>query len=390
MLIDAASLWYRAYYALPSSIKSPGGARSGALRGFFDGLAVLTRRFSPTGMVCCLEGNWRPAWRTDLIGEYKAARVAEDGSEDTPEGLEAQVAAIEAMLPALGIATAAHPDFEADDVIATLAARTAEPVTVVTGDRDLFQLVDDERGRSVVYLARGISKAELFDAEAVAAKFGVGPDHYVDFAVLRGDPSDGLPGVKGIGAKTAVSLVNTYGGVSGIRAAAADGASDLPARQRQAILDAGEYLERALKVSTVVDDVEVPLVDSALPTAPADPAKVAELAEQWGVASALRRFDEAIAQGLDVGDHTAADRVDRLEGGVGQAVRPGSTDVARRRPHLVEQVGRPAGPAHEVTPGHRPGPVRGRQGLGELLPARPPVDRPGQAQLRLRRQRQAP
>lgn len=294
MLIDAASLWYRAYYALPSSIKSPGGARSGAVRGFFDGLAVLAKRFSPTGMVCCLEGNWRPSWRTDLIGEYKAARVAEDGTEDSPEGLDAQVAAIEALLPALGVATASHPEFEADDVIATLAARTAEPVAIVTGDRDLFQLVDDERSRTVVYLARGISKAELFDAEAVTAKFGVAPEHYVDFAVLRGDPSDGLPGVKGVGAKTAVSLVNTYGGVAGIRAAAADEASELPARQRQAIGDAGDYLELALKVSTVVDDVELPLVDSALPTEPADPERVATLAEQWGVESALRRFEQAL------------------------------------------------------------------------------------------------
>ncbi|MCH7231533.1 5'-3' exonuclease [Glycomyces sp. L485] len=294
MLIDAASLWYRAYYGLPSSIKAPGGARSGAVRGFFDGLATLSRRFSPTEMVCCLEGNWRPEWRTNLIGEYKAARALEDGSEATPEGLDAQVAAIEALLPALGVATATHPDFEADDVIATLAARTAEPVCVVTGDRDLFQLVDDGRDRNVVYLARGISKAEVFDAEAVATKFGVAPDHYVDFAVLRGDPSDGLPGVKGIGAKTAVSLVNTYGGVNGIRAAAMEEGSEMPARQRQAIADAADYLDRALKVSTVVDDVELPLIDSSLPTGPADSETVEALTEQWGVGSALRRFREAV------------------------------------------------------------------------------------------------
>ncbi|GAB4003210.1 hypothetical protein GCM10029992_43950 [Glycomyces albus] len=193
MLIDAASLWYRAYYALPSSIKAPAGPG----RAPFAASSTAWRCWpsaSPTGMVCCLEGNWRPSWRTDLIDGYKAARVAEDGTEDTPEGLDEQVAAIEALLPALGVATASHPDFEADDVIATLAARTAEPVAIVTGDRDLFQLVDDERGRTVVYLARGISKAELFDAEAVTAKFGVAPDHYVDFAVLRGDSSDGLPG----------------------------------------------------------------------------------------------------------------------------------------------------------------------------------------------------
>jgi 5'-3' exonuclease len=295
MLIDAASLWYRAYYGLPSSIKAPDGRRAGAVRGFFDGLAVLARRFSPTGMVCCLEGNWRPEWRVDLMPGYKSDRALPDGSEDTPEGLDDQVAAIEALLPALGVATATHPGFEADDVIATLAARTAEPVLVVTGDRDLFQLVDDERDRKVVYLARGISKAELFDGEAVATKFGVGPGHYVDFAVLRGDPSDGLPGVKGIGAKTAVTLVNTYGGIAGLKAAAAEPGSDLPERQRRSITESSDYLDRAVRVSTAVSDVEVPVVDAALPERPADPERVEALAEEWNVASALKRFHEAIA-----------------------------------------------------------------------------------------------
>ncbi|MEU6859975.1 5'-3' exonuclease [Glycomyces sp. NPDC046736] len=294
MLIDAASLWYRAYYGLPSSIKAPDGRRAGAVRGFFDGLAVLARRFSPTGMVCCLEGNWRPEWRVELMPGYKAERAQPDGSEDTPEGLDDQVAAIEALLPALGIATATHPSYEADDVIATLASRTAEPVLVVTGDRDLFQLVDDERDRKVVYLARGISKAELFDGEAVATKFGVGPNHYVDFAVLRGDPSDGLPGVKGIGAKTAVTLVNTYGGIAGLKAAAAEEGSDLPERQRKSILETTDYLDRAVTVSTAVTDVDVPVVDGALPHSPADPAKVEALSAEWGVASALARFNEAI------------------------------------------------------------------------------------------------
>ncbi|MDA1367306.1 5'-3' exonuclease [Glycomyces algeriensis] len=294
MLIDAASLWYRAYYGLPSSIKAPDGRRSGAVRGFFDGLAVLARKYEPTGMVCCLEGNWRPDWRIDLMPGYKAARALPDGSEDTPEGMDDQVAAIEALLPALGIATATHPEYEADDVIATLAARTAEPVLVVTGDRDLFQLVDDERDRKVVYLARGISKAELFGGEAVATKFGVAPAHYVDFAVLRGDPSDGLPGVKGIGAKTAVTLVNTFGGIAGLKAAAADDGSDLPDRQRKAIIEAGDYLDRAVRASTVVADVDVPLIDATLPKAPKDPAQVEALAAAWGVGSALKRFHEAI------------------------------------------------------------------------------------------------
>ncbi|MEU5875095.1 5'-3' exonuclease [Glycomyces sp. NPDC047369] len=296
MLIDAASLWYRAYYGLPSSIKAPDGRRSGAVRGFFDGLAVLARRFSPTGMVCCLEGNWRPGWRLEQLPSYKAERANPDGSEIVPEGLDDQVAAIEALLPALGVATATHPHYEADDVIATLAARTAEPVLVVTGDRDLFQLVDDDRTRHVVYLAKGISKAELFDGEAVATKFGVAPSHYVDFAVLRGDPSDGLPGVKGIGPKTAVSLVNTYGGISGLRAAAADPASELPDRQRNAITDAADYLDRAVKVSSVVPDVDIPTTDATLPTTPKDPARVEALAAEWNVTSALTRFQEAITQ----------------------------------------------------------------------------------------------
>jgi 5'-3' exonuclease len=296
MLIDAASLWYRAYYALPSSITAPDGNRSGAVRGFFDALAVLVRRHSPDGLVCCLEGNWRPQWRLDLLPEYKAARALPDGAEDEPEPLGPQVAAIESLLEALGVATAAHPEFEADDVIATLAARTAGPALVVTGDRDLFQLVDDARGHQVVYLASGISKSEAFDGAAVAAKFGVDPGHYVDVAVLRGDPSDGLPGVKGIGAKTAVTLVNDYGGVRGVRAAAEDPGSSLTARQRAAIADAGDYLERALQVTTVVPDVDVPETDGAFPVAPANAGRARELAARWGVESAVGRFKEAIGQ----------------------------------------------------------------------------------------------
>jgi len=167
---------------------------------------------------------------------------------------------------------------------------------VVTGDRDLFQLVDDDRDHTVVYLARGISKAELFDGEAVARKFGVAPEHYADFAVLRGDPSDGLPGVQGIGTKTATGLVNAYGGVNGVLAAALDESSDLTARRRRTILEAADYLDRALKVTTVVDDVAVPLIESGLPSEAADPAAVEALTARWGIASAMRRFGESLTE----------------------------------------------------------------------------------------------
>ncbi|MFC4337519.1 5'-3' exonuclease [Salininema proteolyticum] len=292
MLIDSAGLWYRAYYALPSSIKAPDGRRAGAVRGFLDALATLVREYSPERLVCCLEGNWRPEWRVELVDSYKTDRTAEGGAEDTPEGLDDQVEAVEQILAAWGMPTATHPRYEADDVIATLAARSEEETAVVTGDRDLFQLVDDGRKTSVVYLLRGISQAKRFRAADVEEKFGVRPSRYADFAVLRGDSSDGLPGVKGIGDKTAAALVERYPSLEAIVEAA--GKDELKGRQNANVLAAADYLPRAAEVTRCVRDVDVPDLHAAVPAVPKDEAEVDRLAAVWGQQGAVGRLKEAL------------------------------------------------------------------------------------------------
>ncbi|WP_246498114.1 5'-3' exonuclease [Natronoglycomyces albus] len=294
--MDAASLWYRSYHAIPSSVTAPNGKRSGAIRGFFDGLSFLTGQFDATGMVCCLEGNWRPQWRLDLLPGYKVNRTLADGSEDTPEGLDEQVAAIEELLVALGIATASHPDFEADDVIATLVQRSEGPAAIVTGDRDLFQLVDDERDISVIYMGGGLAKSKRWDAAAVMEKYGVRPDQYRDFAVLRGDASDGLPGVKGIGEKGAATLLHAYGDLDDLVMIAHDAESTIPKRQRTALLEAEHYLAKAASVSTAITSVDIPDIDPTLPREPVEADQVESLVKEWGLANVIERLTTTMAK----------------------------------------------------------------------------------------------
>ncbi len=200
LLLDGASMWFRSYFALPSSITAPDGRPVNALRGFLDTVAVLITRERPSRLVVCRDDDWRPQWRVDLIPEYKAHRVEQanpGGQPDVevvPDDLTPQVDMIEEMLGLFGIATAGAPDYEADDVLGTLAARERrDPVVVVSGDRDLLQLVSDDPVQvRVLYLGRGMSKATKFGPAEVAEQYGVPVDRagpaYAELALLRGDP----------------------------------------------------------------------------------------------------------------------------------------------------------------------------------------------------------
>ena len=216
LLLDGASLWFRAYYALPDSITSPDGRSVNAVRGFTDMVAALITKHQPSRLAVCLDLDWRPAFRVEAVPTYKAHRVAEDtggAEEEVPDTLSPQVPMILDVLAATGIATAGAEGLEADDVLGTLAAiETRDTTIVVTGDRDLLQVVTDAPVPvRVLYVVRGLAKAELLGPEEVAAKYGVPADRageaYAELALLRGDSSDGLPGVKGIGEKTASSLI---------------------------------------------------------------------------------------------------------------------------------------------------------------------------------------
>jgi 5'-3' exonuclease len=303
LAVDAPSLYFRAYFGVPeSSARTATGQPVNAIRGFLDMIATLVRTRRPDRIACALDADWRPAWRVELLPSYKAHRVVAEPKpgvsiEEVPDTLAPQVPMLLEVLDAFGIATFGVPGYEADDVLGTLAARATgdEPVEVVSGDRDLFQLVDDDRGVRLLYIGRGVAKLEDCNAAAVLAKYGVPPEAYVDFAILRGDPSDGLPGVPGVGEKTACALVNRFGNLAGIRAAAAEPVAEMAAGLRKKILDASAYLDVAPKVVRVADDAPLPDVEFALPKAPRDSDRVLALAEEWNLAGSCRRLVDALA-----------------------------------------------------------------------------------------------
>lgn len=296
MLLDTASLYFRAYFGVPDTVRAPDGTPVNAVRGLLDFIARLVQDHRPDSLVACMDFDWRPQWRVDLIPTYKAHRVAEETAagvpdeEEVPDTLSPQVPVIDAVLDAVGIARVGAAGYEADDVIGTLTARAAGPVDIVTGDRDLFQLVDDARGIRVLYPVKGVGTLQTVDESALREKYGVGGSGYADLALLRGDPSDGLPGVPGIGEKTAAKLLAAYGDLAGIIAAAEDPRSRLTPTQRRRLQEARPYLAVAPKVVRVASDVAVPEADHALPRAPRDPEALAELAERWGLGGSLQRL----------------------------------------------------------------------------------------------------
>ncbi|MFN2524545.1 MAG: 5'-3' exonuclease H3TH domain-containing protein, partial [Mycobacteriales bacterium] len=221
------------------------------------------------------------------VPSYKAHRLAENGAEAEPESLAPQVAVLLEVLAALGVAVAGVEGYEADDVLGTLATREPGPVDVVTGDRDLFQLVDDSKPVRVVYT---VEKMKPYGEGDVTARYGIPGRGYADFAVLRGDPSDGLPGVKGVGEKTAAALVGRFGTVEQIVAALDSDVDGFPAGARAKLAAAREYLRAAPAVTRVVRDLPVPELDDALPRTPRDPARLLELSDRWGLESPLNRF----------------------------------------------------------------------------------------------------
>ncbi|MFJ2772415.1 5'-3' exonuclease H3TH domain-containing protein [Streptomyces sp. NPDC087300] len=295
MLLDTASLYYRAYFGVPESMKAPDGTPVNAVRGLLDFITRLVQDHRPDDLVACMDADWRPHWRVELIPSYKAHRVAEEvpegpDAEETPDTLAPQVPIIEAVLDAVGIARVGVRDYEADDVIGTFAAHATSPVDIVTGDRDLYQLVDDERGIRVLYPLKGVGSLQITDESWLREKYGVDGPGYVDLALLRGDPSDGLPGVPGIGEKTAAKLLDAFGDLAGIMAAVEDPKAKLTPSQRKRLDEARAYVAVAPKVVRVADDVPLPEVDLALPHEPRDPATLDELAARWNLGGSLQRL----------------------------------------------------------------------------------------------------
>jgi len=299
LLLDSASLWYRAFYGMPDSLRSPSGAPVNAIRGFLDSVARLTAQYKPNQVIACLDGDWRPSWRTELLPEYKAARdsaIVEDEERAQEEiDLESQVPIILDILDAIGLPVIGIDDYEADDVIATLATREAQPSVIATGDRDLFQLVDDAKPIKVAYLAKGISSHELVDLQWIAERYSIPGERYALMALLRGDPSDGLPGVRGIGEKGAAKIVTHFASVAEIVEAALANDSRLTAAICRKILDGREYLRRAEPVVQCVRDLRLPPLPGALPQQVVDQQRIDEIVTEFGVGTSVNRLLAALA-----------------------------------------------------------------------------------------------
>lgn len=303
MLLDTASLYFRAFYGVPDTIRRADGVPVNAVRGLLDMIARLTTDYGATHLVACWDDDWRPQWRVDLIPSYKSHRVAEvvPGAADVevvPDALEAQIPMIRRVLELAGIAVVGAAEHEADDVVGTYASQAGLPVDVVTGDRDLFQLVDDARQVRVIYTARGMRNLEVITEVVVVSKYHVLPQQYADYATLRGDASDGLPGVSGIGEKTAASLLLQYGTLDGLLAAARDAGSGLSSPVRSKLALASDYLTVAPAVVNVVRDLELPTLEEAgaqLHAVTGDPrAELERLAIDWNLGGSVRRLLDAL------------------------------------------------------------------------------------------------
>ena len=302
MLLDTASLYFRAFFGVPDTVTAPDGTPVNAVRGLLDFISRLVEEYQPTHLACCWDNDWRPQWRVDLLPSYKAHRVEAPRPgdapdiEEVPDPLEQQIPIIVATLEAFGIAVVGADHYEADDVIGTLATGAGMPVDIVTGDRDLFQLVDDDAEVRVLYTARGVGKHERVTNAWVRERYGVDASQYAAFATLRGDSSDGLPGVAGIGDKTAAVLLGRFGDLDAIVAAATDPDGDMGPGPRGKIKAATDYLEVAPTVVAVARDIDLGSPDLTLPSSPADPEMLEAIAEQWGLTSPVQRLRETLAR----------------------------------------------------------------------------------------------
>jgi 5'-3' exonuclease len=299
MLLDTASMYFRAFFGIPE-VTAENGTPVNAVRGLMDFISRMVGEYQPTDLVCCWDNDWRPHWRVELIPSYKSHRVVavrkdQPDIEEVPDPLEVQIPLIRAVLDAFGIPVVGADGYEADDVIGTLATGAGMPVDVVTGDRDLFQLVDDEADVRVLYIARGVSKHERVTADFVREKYGIEPQQYADFATLRGDASDGLPGVKGVGDKTAATLLQRFGDMAGILAAADDPGSDLGPNPRSKIKAASDYLAVAPRVVAVVRDLDFGNPDTTLVHEPREPEMVEALAKEFNLSGPTERLLATLA-----------------------------------------------------------------------------------------------
>ena len=298
LLLDSASLWYRAYYGMPDTMVSPDGMPVNAIRGYLDMTAKLINQYKPDRIVACLDGERLPSWRVSLFPAYKQLRQKATGVGE-PEKLKPQIPILLEMIKLFNIPLVGLDDYEADDVLASYAQQHPGPIRIVTGDRDLFQSVDDKRNVKIVYLAKGFSQHDLVDEEYIKNKYGIPGDRYTLFALLRGDSSDGLPGVAGIGNKGAALIANNFKNLDEVVEAARSGNKDLPTPLAKKILASHEYIKIAPTVVQVARDARLPEIDVSMPSLPKDLSKIKALKEQYGLGYSVDRLVNAFGGDLN-------------------------------------------------------------------------------------------
>ena len=294
LLLDSASLWYRAYFGMPDTLLSPSGEPINAIKGFLDMSARLINQYQPARLVACLEGDWRPSWRVELFPGYKANRVDESGEEEEPDTLGPQIPILLDILEAFGIPMLGVDDYEADDIMATFSVKERGPTFVATGDRDLFQLVDDKRRVKIVYLAKGVSNHDLVDRNWINNRYGIPGDRYALFAMVRGDASDGLPGVRGIGEKGAAIIANHFLSIEEALAAAHAGDERLTPAIRKKLIEGSAYVAIAPKLVHCALDVPIPSMSIEMPKPPNSMEVIWKYKDEYGLGSSIDRMVSAL------------------------------------------------------------------------------------------------
>jgi 5'-3' exonuclease len=275
LLIDGSSLIFRAYYGAPAGARAPDGPQVNAIRGFLERLGRLIVQRQPRHLVVADDWAWRPGWRVDLIPTYKSHRVA----EPVPAGLVPQIPVIRDLLERIGIDMVGAAEYEAEDVIATLSRLAPGTVEIASGDRDLFALVEDPRVRVLYPEKSGLA---VIDEHEVTRRYGIPGRRYADFAILRGDPSDGLPGLRGVGSVTAAGMIRRYGDIAGVV-------------REKPLSDADrEYLETAMRVVPPAADLPIDLPSGRREAYPTNEPAMQSLAAQYGVRESCGRLLAAV------------------------------------------------------------------------------------------------
>jgi len=256
LAIDLSSLIFRSFYGLPTSIKDSEGHPINGVKGYLETLNRLKNLYSPENVIHAIDEDWRPKWRIDLLPQYKAHRVLDDNEEEVDDALERQIELLPEILQTLGMQCLGKSNYEADDVLASIA-KSNQNTIIVSGDKDLFQVIDDKR-KIFVHLL-GKDGGVLFNEKELKKRIGIEAKSYLDFAVLKGDSSDGLPGVKGIGEKTALGIIKGFRSIDNL-IDKFDKSKKLTAKQKIVIADSIPYLKKAVKVVKLKEDLKCNIV----------------------------------------------------------------------------------------------------------------------------------